>query len=323
MIGAHRSDLAQIESYSITWQDEEGKRQTRDLSGVPLQFTDRELGFFCKELIPSGRIIRVQGRDGSRNGAYVVRDCRRDGRGYRITAECADDPSYESPDFQGTDLYEILQINPKADLETINRVFRMMATRFHPDNPETGDEEKFLELKRAHSVLSDPRRRAEYNSYRERRDDGPNPIFENKGFVVGIESEMNRRLGVLALLYNQRRINPDHPGVSLLDLERKIDLPREMLSFSTWYLKAKQLVSVADNCDYTVTADGAEFLEKHASENELLASLINGRGSKNQAEKAPRQPTKDSGEEIVQSTKTDVMLLMSGVIDFEELTAVA
>ena len=42
-------------------------------------------------------------------------------------------------------------------------------------------------------------------------------IFELKDFVTGLEAEANRRLGVLSLLYNQRRMDPDHPGVSLLD----------------------------------------------------------------------------------------------------------
>src|SRR5690349_7912822 len=42
-----------------------------------------------------------------------------------------------------TDYYEILQISRHADAETIHRVYRIMASRFHPDNPKTGDVEKF------------------------------------------------------------------------------------------------------------------------------------------------------------------------------------
>ena len=34
--------------------------------------------------------------------------------------------------------YEILQISRNADQETIHRVFRIMAGRFHPDNPKSG-----------------------------------------------------------------------------------------------------------------------------------------------------------------------------------------
>jgi DnaJ-class molecular chaperone len=58
-----------------------------------------------------------------------------------------------------SDYYEAQQISSNADSETIHRVYRMMATRFHLDNPRTGNTETFLLLKRAYNVLSDPRAR--------------------------------------------------------------------------------------------------------------------------------------------------------------------
>jgi DnaJ domain len=45
--------------------------------------------------------------------------------------------------------HEVLQVAPDAD-ETIIRVaYRNLASRYHPDNPHTGDEKKFLEVQRA------------------------------------------------------------------------------------------------------------------------------------------------------------------------------
>jgi len=41
------------------------------------------------------------------------------------------------------DHYEVLQISPNADVETIRRVYRMQAQRFHPDNLESGNAEAF------------------------------------------------------------------------------------------------------------------------------------------------------------------------------------
>ena len=35
------------------------------------------------------------------------------------------------------DYYEVLQISPRAELETIKRVFKLLAVRVHPDNPES------------------------------------------------------------------------------------------------------------------------------------------------------------------------------------------
>ena len=34
--------------------------------------------------------------------------------------------------------YDLLQINPRAEVETIERVYRIMAARYHPDNQQTG-----------------------------------------------------------------------------------------------------------------------------------------------------------------------------------------
>jgi len=269
-------DSLVLGGYSISWQGQDGPQHATSFT---VEFcSDRELVLSCRRRIPEGGMIHVEARDSSMQGDFVVRECMRRGLAYSIRAESVTEPNHTSPggdtDFEGTDFYEILQINPSADPETIHRVFRIMAARFHPDNPETGNEQKFLELSLAHAVLSNPERRAEYDEFRKLRAEDPIAVFKHKEFVVGVEAEQNRRLGVLSLLYNHRRVDPDHPGVSLLELEQKMDLPREHLSFAMWYLRSKQLVTLADNSDYALTAEGADFLEKDAGNNEILASLL-------------------------------------------------
>lgn len=61
------------------------------------------------------------------------------------------------------DYYEILQISPSAEPDTVHRVYRLLAQRFHPDNQESGNERRFRELTDAYQVISDPERRAEYD----------------------------------------------------------------------------------------------------------------------------------------------------------------
>jgi hypothetical protein len=175
---------------------------------------------------------------------------------------------------QKSDYYEVLQISRKADIETIHRVYRMMATRFHPDNPRTGDTEIFLLLQRAYEVLSDPERRANYDCTCEAAEDVPMPIFELKDFVYGLKGEVNRRLGVLSLLYNRRRANEDHPGLSVMDLEKRMAFPREYLNFALWYLRAKGYVRQEDNSDCGITAEGIDFIESHSTSDELIKRLI-------------------------------------------------
>ena len=61
------------------------------------------------------------------------------------------------------DYYEVLQISSNADQETISRIFRHLAKRYHPDNPKTADRDKFDQLVTAHDTLTDPQMRASYD----------------------------------------------------------------------------------------------------------------------------------------------------------------
>src|SRR5579862_3670409 len=61
------------------------------------------------------------------------------------------------------DYYDVLQISPNAEPEIIRRVYRILAQRYHPDNPETGNCDVFRRIAEAYRVLSDPERRAAYD----------------------------------------------------------------------------------------------------------------------------------------------------------------
>jgi len=62
------------------------------------------------------------------------------------------------------DCYEVMQLSPNADAETISRVYRLLAFRYHPDNAETGNSEMFLRLSEAHEILSDTEKRSRYDA---------------------------------------------------------------------------------------------------------------------------------------------------------------
>src|SRR5262245_3430638 len=61
------------------------------------------------------------------------------------------------------DYYEILEISPNANSGTIDRMFRYLAQRYHPDNKDTGDRLRFEVLVEAHDTLKDPAKRAQYD----------------------------------------------------------------------------------------------------------------------------------------------------------------
>jgi hypothetical protein len=225
--------------------------------------------------IESGTEVCVDAAPYASAVSALVRHCTQTEGGYRIGIQFSSRLE-RSPNgvHAGMDCYEILQLSPKADLETIHRVYRIMAARFHPDNPEGGDAERFLLLSEAYKVLSDPERRAQYDRMKSTERPGALPLFQARAFVDEKEGEMNRRLGVLCLLYAQRRRSPDHPTISLIELEGLMSIPREYLEFTLWYLKQKNYVEMNQGADFSLTAVGVDFAEEHTVARDMLLRLL-------------------------------------------------
>lgn len=63
-------------------------------------------------------------------------------------------------------LYETLEINENASEAEIKKAYRRLARKYHPDiNKDAGAEEKFKEINAAYEVLSDPKKKAQYDQY--------------------------------------------------------------------------------------------------------------------------------------------------------------
>lgn len=60
--------------------------------------------------------------------------------------------------------YDVLGVDKKASKDDIKKAFHKLAHKFHPDK-NSGDAEKFKEVSEAYSILSDEKKRAEYDSY--------------------------------------------------------------------------------------------------------------------------------------------------------------
>jgi len=170
--------------------------------------------------------------------------------------------------------YDLLQINSRAEIEAIERVYRILSARYHPDNPQTGDAERFRLLTEAYEVLRDPVRRADYDRQFEVNPAGPLPIFLGKEFTDGIDAEAKIRIGVLCLLYSKRRANPDFAALSLLDMENIMAFPRERLLFALWYLRAKRYVVQDDRSSFIISADGVDYLESQLPTNQILYKIF-------------------------------------------------
>jgi molecular chaperone DnaJ len=63
------------------------------------------------------------------------------------------------------DYYEVLGVARDADAKAIKDAFRQLALKYHPDrNKEPGASDRFKEIAEAYAVLSDPKKRAEYDA---------------------------------------------------------------------------------------------------------------------------------------------------------------
>lgn len=66
------------------------------------------------------------------------------------------------------DYYKILGVDTDADLKTIKTAYRKLARKYHPDVSDQHDAEKqFKEVAEAYEVLSDEKKRAEYDQLRQ------------------------------------------------------------------------------------------------------------------------------------------------------------
>ncbi|MFJ7105614.1 DnaJ C-terminal domain-containing protein [Streptomyces albogriseolus] len=66
------------------------------------------------------------------------------------------------------DFYEVLGVPRTADRDEIQRAYRTLARKYHPDvNKDPQAEERFKEINEAFSVLSDPEQRARYDRFGE------------------------------------------------------------------------------------------------------------------------------------------------------------
>jgi curved DNA-binding protein CbpA len=210
------------------------------------------------------------------------------------------------PQEEFVDYYELLQISPNAEPETIQRVYRMLAARYHPDNPETGDTVQFVRLNEAHRVLSNLELRAGYDFTYRMRHSEPLSVFEMKEFMAGIDGEANRRMGILCLLYHKRRTNPDSGGISILQFETMMALPREHLLFTVWYLKEKKLIRQEENSDFVIGSDGVDYVESHLSSHQVLYKLLKAAETGSSRSSPPQHwshPGSDAESRDVESTR--------------------
>lgn len=160
------------------------------------------------------------------------------------------------------DYYEALQVSANAEPDTIQRVFRLLAQRFHPDNKDTGNDARFREIHAAYSVLNDPEQRARYDiTYHQQRHERYRLVSAGAQSENEFEAELIVRLTLLEALYTRRRVDPSSPSLFSTELESLLGRPREHLEFTLWYLGQRKFITRDDQSRLMITADGVDYLE--------------------------------------------------------------
>jgi curved DNA-binding protein CbpA len=172
-----------------------------------------------------------------------------------------------------TDHYEVLGVEPKAEMETIKAAYARLAQLYHPNNPETGDKEKFELVAGSYEILCDPVLRKEFDKVKGIGEEG-GPKFTGLPFFQALGRENALRTAMLCVLYDRRRTKPFTPSLSMRNLENTLSATQEELNFALWYLKQRSLVSMDDKSSFQITVDGMDFLEENRPDENVVMPLI-------------------------------------------------
>jgi curved DNA-binding protein CbpA len=172
------------------------------------------------------------------------------------------------------DHYIVLGIEPRADSETIQGAYGKLAQKYHPNNPETGSQEKFDAVNLAYEILSDPSLRIEFDKLKGIDHDAGEPKFTGVEFFDALEQGTALRSALLCILYDRRRTRSFKPSLSMRHLEGMLHVTAEELNFALWYLKQRGLVVNDDKSSLQITVVGMDYLEQNRPSAGAVMPLI-------------------------------------------------
>ncbi len=205
---------------------------------------------------------------------------------------------FRMPAAEFVDLYEILQVSPNAEKDTIKRVHQILSLKYQLAAPENNAVAYFAQLQQAAATLLDSKTRAAYDLERQARLPAAEPkvpaalsvaasaapsqvpapqpaapptpevpappvALSTGRFMEGldIDGEKRRRAGLIEICYRQRILKPRQPALSVKQLEDGMELTVDELEASLWYLKETDLIRVSDAGNYAVTVRGMNAIE--------------------------------------------------------------
>jgi curved DNA-binding protein CbpA len=161
------------------------------------------------------------------------------------------------------DHYDVLGIDPRADSETLQRAYAELAQKYHPNNPDTGDQEAFDAVNAAYEVLSDPAQRHAFDNLKGVGEDANCPQFSGTAFFESMGSDAGLRVALLCILYERRKKKPLKPGLPMRYVEAMLNADLDSLFFVLWYAKQRGWVSSDDKSNLVITVQGMDYLNSN------------------------------------------------------------
>jgi len=168
------------------------------------------------------------------------------------------------------DYYKILGVEKSASQDDIKKAFRKLASQHHPDK-KGGDEAKFKEVSEAYSVLSDQKKRAEYDtygrSYSGGAQGGPHQWGGFGGAQGGVEFDLNDIFEGFGDIFGRSRQGTAHARGRDISIDIELSLKEAVDGTTRKVLLTKD--SVCETCEGT----GAE-----KSAGTTTCTVCNGNG---------------------------------------------
>ncbi|QDT02488.1 Curved DNA-binding protein [Rubripirellula lacrimiformis] len=156
------------------------------------------------------------------------------------------------------DHYEILEVSPNASMATVERVFRYLAKKHHPDVSDSNDVVYFTQLVEAFDTLRDPQRRAAFDAAYEQRKCDNGELVQTAN---ASSSDHMQRYELLSLLYAQRKRDFKKPGIGLGTIETLVSFPPDAVNFHLWYFREKGWVKREESGQISISAMGVDEVD--------------------------------------------------------------
>lgn len=124
-------------------------------------------------------------------------------------------------------LYETLGVSEKATGDEIKKAYRRLARKYHPDiNKDPSAEDKFKEINAAYEILSDEKKRAQYDRHGD-------AMFGGQNFHDFASSSGMGNLDEILKISSAEADLADFPAEALATLRKRADL-EDLAKRRTW-----------------------------------------------------------------------------------------